>query len=361
MSAIYSQKLKVGDDVISKNSPTYFIADIAASHDGDINRAVELIWLAKEAGANAAKFQHFSASTIVSDFGFRNLKSGISHQSDWEKSVYDVYKDAEVGVEWTERLKSTCDSAGITFFTSPYSFELLDLVDTFVPAHKIGSGDVTWHEMIERIASKNKPYFVATGASALSEVVSAVGVATAINPDICLMQCNTNYTGSLENFKYINLNVLNQYAKLFPGMLLGLSDHTPGHSTVLGAVTLGASVVEKHFTDDKTRAGPDHGFSMDPPEWRSMVEATRELELALGDGSKIIEENEKATVIVQRRSLCAAAALKVGHVISKNDLVALRPCPEHAFQPFEIDIILGRSLKTAVSKGESIKRFNIDG
>ena len=360
MSANYSQKFKVGDDVISRQSPTYFIADIAASHDGDINRAIDLIWLAKESGANAAKFQHFAASTIVSDFGFKNLKSEISHQSDWEKSVFEVYKDAEVGVEWTEILKATCDKAGITFFTSPYSFELLDLVDAFVPAHKIGSGDVTWHEMIEKIASKNKPYFMATGASMLGEVVSSVHVATAINPDICLMQCNTNYTGSLENFKYINLNVLNQYAKLFPGILLGLSDHTPGHSTVLGAVTLGASVVEKHFTDDKTRAGPDHGFSMDPREWRSMIDATRELELALGDGDKIIEKNEKATAIVQRRSVCAATDLNVGHVINKNDLVVLRPCPEHAFQPYEIDSLLGKALKTPLAKGQCIMKFDVN-
>lgn len=352
--ATFNSSFVVNGRTISPTSPTYFIADIAASHDGELSRAVDLIWLAKEAGADVAKFQHFSADTIVSDEAFRGLTGLSSHQSNWQKSVYEVYKAAEVSLDWTTTLKKTCDDAGITFFTSPYSISLLEAVDTFVEAHKIGSGDITWHEMIRAIAKKGKPYFLATGASDFSEVEAAVNVGLEWNPDICLMQCNTNYTGSLENFKYINLRVLKAYASRFPGMVLGLSDHTPGHTTVIGAVALGARVVEKHFTDDKSRPGPDHGFSMNPEDWRNMVDATRELEFSLGDGVKRIEDNEKQTAVVQRRSLCAARDMEAGQVISKTDLEALRPCIDGAWPPYALDRVLERQLKTAVRKGEPL-------
>ena len=115
------------------------------------------------------------------------------------------------------------------------------------------------------------------------------------NREICLLQCNTNYTGSLENFKYINLNVIKSFSLMYPGIPLGLSDHTPGHTTVLGAIALGARVIEKHFTDDCSRIGPDHSFAMDPSTWVAMVEASREMEYALGDGVKRVELNEIET------------------------------------------------------------------
>src|SRR5262249_13384674 len=134
---------------------------------------------------------------------------------------------------------------------------------------------------------------------------------------------NTNYTGSLENFAYVNLRVIQSYALHWPGLPLGLSDHTPGHATALGAVALGARVIEKHFTDDTTRKGPDHPFSMTPATWRDMVDRTRELERALGDGVKRVEANEADTVVVQRRCLRAASSLPAGKVLAASDLEAL--------------------------------------
>ena len=157
--------LEIQDRKIGSNHPTYFIADIAANHDGNLERAKSLIYLAAEAGANAAKFQHFKAETIVSDYGFKNLGQQQSHQAKWKKSVFEVYQDASLSLRWTEALKRTCDDAGITFFTSPYARDLVDHVDPYVPAYKIGSGDITWIEMIEYIASKKKPYILASGAS----------------------------------------------------------------------------------------------------------------------------------------------------------------------------------------------------
>ena len=158
-----------------------------------------------------------------------------------------------MSLNWTQELKDTCDDVGIPFFTTPYSLELVYELDGFVPAYKIGSGDITWREMVEKVAAQNKPYFLACGASTIDEVVSAVDWALAINPQFGLMQCNTNYTAELENFKYINLNVIKTLRAMYPSIVLGLSDHTTQHATVLGAVALGASMIEKHFTDDTSR------------------------------------------------------------------------------------------------------------
>ena len=228
-----------------------------------------------EAGADAAKFQHFEAKTIVSDRGFKTLGSQQSHQSNWKKSVFEVYEDASVDQNWTPILKDTCEKAGVTFMTTPYSLDLVDTVDSYVNAFKIGSGDITWLEIIDYIAQKNKPIFLASGASSMEEVELAMATTLRSNKDIVLMQCNTNYTASLENFKYINLNVLKEFHYKFPDVTLGLSDHTPGHSTVLGAVALGARVIEKHFTDDTHREGPDHKFAMDT-DLAEMVDRTHD-------------------------------------------------------------------------------------
>ena len=156
------------------------------------------------------------------------------------------------------------------------------MLDPYVDLFKIGSGDITWPQMLRKVASKNKPVLMATGASEIGEVQQAVKALLSINPNLVLMQCNTNYTASLENFRHVHLNVLRTYATMFPSVVLGLSDHTPGHATVLGAVALGARVIEKHFTDDNRREGPDHPFSMNAQSWREMVDRTRELEFALG-------------------------------------------------------------------------------
>jgi N-acetylneuraminate synthase len=352
--------LEVQGKKIGENYPTYFIADIAANHDGDLERAKDLIFLAAESGADAAKFQHFQANTIVSDYGFKNLKTQQSHQANWKNSVYEVYKAASVNLDWTETLKETCQKANITFFTTPYALDVVDYMDAYVPAYKIGSGDITWLEMIQRVAGKQKPFFLATGAATMDDVQLAVRSALEINPQFALMQCNTNYTASLENFKYIQLNVLKTYRNMYPEMVLGLSDHTPGHATVLGAVALGARMIEKHFSDDIYRNGPDHAFSMDPHTWREMVDRTRELENALGNGIKKVEYNERDTIVVQRRSLRASRDLSKKQMVLVGDFVALRPCPADALTPVEIQTIVGRTLRRNISFGDYLRAADLE-
>ena len=336
---------------------TYFIADIAANHDGDLQRAKDLCLLAKECGADAAKFQHFKASTIVSNKGFKDLGNQQSHQASWKKSVYEVYDDASVPLDWTPTLKKYCDEIGIDFFTTPYDIEYVDYLDDFVDRYKIGSGDITWHKMLHKIASKGKQVIFATGASNLNEVIEAMDVLKQYDIDICIMQCNTNYTVNDENFKHIHLNVLKKYKELFPGIELGLSDHTPGDLTVLGAVALCATMVEKHFTDDNDRPGPDHPFSMNPKSWKKMVERTRLLETSLGDENKKVEDNESETVVLQRRSVRVTNDLPAGHILTESDLIEVRPCPKDAIPP-SINLV-GKTLTTNLSKKDYLKNEHI--
>ena len=340
--------MKIGNRELGPQSPTYFIADVAANHDGVLDKALELMTLAKDAGADAAKFQHFRADHIVSDKGFRELGTQQSHQSTWSKSVYEVYRDASLPWEWTKPLADHAQSIGIDFFTSPYDLEAIDFVDEFVPAYKVGSGDITWLEAIDHMASKGKPILLATGASTLEEVQRAVATVARHGVPYSVMQCNTNYTGVVENLRHIHLNVLNTYREEFPEAILGLSDHTHGDVTVLGAVAMGARVVEKHFTDDVTHEGPDHHFSMTPTTWSDMVERTRELEAALGSGDKVIADNEQETVVIQRRGLRFARDMAAGEVIQGSDLVALRPATPGIITPDAVDSVVGKTLRDDV-------------
>jgi sialic acid synthase SpsE len=347
-------EIRIGNHVIGNDHPTYFIADIAANHDGSLDRAKLLIRLAKEAGADAAKFQNFQASKIVSDYGFKSMGGQVSHQAKWKKSVFEVYKDASVPFDWTATLKEECDKEGIDYFSSPYDFESIDHLDPYVPAYKIGSGDINWPETLEYIARKSKPVLLATGASDMGDVQRAVHTILAINPELVLMQCNTNYTASLDNFNHIHLRVLTTFHSMYPDLILGLSDHTPGHASVLGAVALGARVIEKHFTDDNFRDGPDHAFAMNPQSWATMVDNTRQMERALGSGDKFVAENEKQTVYLQRRCLRASRDFKAGEVITRGMIDVLRPVAEGAILPNELNAVIGTRVLADLPAGKEI-------
>ncbi|MFH1513358.1 MAG: N-acetylneuraminate synthase family protein [Bacillota bacterium] len=336
--------MRQGFAKIGYTGSAYFIADIAANHDGDIRRAFKLIELAKEAGADAAKFQNFTAERIVSRRGFDTMPKA-AHQAAWTKSVYEVYKDASIDQSWTRRLKEKCGEVGIAYLTSAYDPASVDAVDPYLDAYKIGSGDITWPFILEYIAKKGKPVLLATGASDIADVARAYNILRPLCNDICLMQCNTNYTASEDNFRYINLRVLNTYRVMFPDCVLGLSDHTFGHATVLGALALGAKIFEKHFTDDNGRAGPDHRFSMNPATWKEMVTAAKQLEQALGDGVKRIEDNEIQSAVVQRRALYLTRGMRAGEAIRAEDLKAVRPIREGAVPPYREDEVIGKTLR----------------
>jgi len=347
--------IKIGDRNVGLGHPTYFIADIAANHDGDLERAKMLIRLAKEVGADAAKFQNFRAPKIVSDYGFRHMDSQVSHQASWKKSVFEIYQGASISYEWTPILKAECDKIGIEYFTSPYDYETIEHVAPFVPAFKIGSGEIDWIEALEHMSSKGKPIILSTGASDIADVQRAVHAVQRFNIELVLMQCNTNYTASLDNYDHIHLNVLRTYAVMFPDVVLGLSDHTHGNATVLGAVALGARVIERHFTDDNHREGPDHKFALNPDDWSHMVEETRQLERALGSPDKYIAGNEQETKVVQRRCLRAARDIRAGEVLSRDMIDVLRPATAGAIKPNELDAVIGTRTLNPIAAGRELR------
>ena len=168
------------------------------------------------------------------------------------------------------------------------------------------------------------------------------------------MQCNTNYTGDEENLRHVNLSVLRGWAERFPGAVLGLSDHTPGHLTVCAALALGARVFEKHFTDDPSRSGPDHAFAMTPETWRAMVDAAAATDAALGDGVKRVEANERDAVVVQRRALRFTRDLPAGHRLAPQDVFPTRPCPPGGLAPYEVGGVLGRALAVPVTADDLV-------
>lgn len=318
----FNQNIKIGNRIIGENYPTYFIAEIGGNFDGSIEKAKRLIDAAKEAGADCAKFQTFTANTIVSEGGFSKMTLHGVHGS-WGRTVTEVFRDVEFPMEWHHEIAEYCAQIGIDFSTSPYFKEAVDLcADMKLPFIKIGSGEITWLDMIEYIASKDIPVMLATGDATMSEIDEAVRtIEKTGNKNLVLMQCITNYPSKIES---ANVNVIKTYQSAF-NCLTGYSDHSPGHVVALASVVLGARVIEKHFTLNKNDKGPDHPHSMEPSEFKFMVDSIREVEKAMGSTRKEVVEEESETVYVQRRCLYAKNDLKKGQIIKESDITVLRP------------------------------------
>lgn len=315
------QQIKTHFRTISNTHPTYIIAEIGSNFDRSLKKAKLLVDLACEAGADCAKFQSFLPDKIVSKSGFGTKRSGF--QKAWRKSVYEVYQDAVFPRQWHEEILNHCKKRKIDFSSSPYDKEAVDLLVALkVPFIKIGSGEVSNLEFIKYVAKKGLPLFIGVGASTLGEIEDMVNtIRSTKNNKIVLMQCVTNYPSPFED---ANINVLKTLQSAF-STLVGYSDHTSGFTVPLGAVALGARVIEKHFTDNKKNIGPDHPFALDPGEFHSMVHEIRNLEKALGSGVKTIYASEAETRILQRRSLYSAVKIDKGNKITAQMIASLRP------------------------------------
>ncbi|MGD8562319.1 MAG: N-acetylneuraminate synthase family protein [Desulfarculaceae bacterium] len=333
-----NKRFKIGNREVGEGCPALLIAEIGSNFDQDLDRAYRLTDLAMESGADVVKFQTFLAEALVNPRAFGAMKDG--YQASWDKDVFSVYQDAVFPREWHEKLARYCEQAGTIFMTSAYDFAGVDLVaDLGAPALKIGSGDLTWHQMLRYQASKGLPLLLACGAATMAETTEAVQVLEEAGcQDLVLLQCVTNYPAS---FDHINLRAMANLGRTM-GVPYGYSDHTPGSTVPLGAVALGGCVIEKHFTDDKTRKGPDHPFAMDPADFKAMSQSVRDLEKALGDGIKRVTPEERETRIIMRRSLFAARDLKAGQRITADDIVALRP--QHGILPDHLEAVVGRTL-----------------
>jgi len=342
------KRIKIGKRWVGDGEPAYIIAEIGSNFDRSIKRAKMLIDLAKDCGADAVKFQCFSADKIVSKEGFEGFKKGF--QSKWKKPVYEIYKDAEFPRKWHDELFDYANKKKIHFFSAPYDTEAVDMLDELdVPVFKIGSGDITWHEILRYIAKRGKPLIMGTGASTITEIDEALRIIRSEgNNDIILLQCVTNYPS---HFEYANIRAMKSMGEMFD-LPVGYSDHTPGSIVPLGAVALGACVIEKHFTDDKTRQGPDHPFAMDGKDFKEMVNGIRTLEKALGSSVKDIYEDEKETIVLQRRCLRATKNISKGSKITPDMVNALRPLSKDSLDPKYREVVIGRKAKVDIKKGD---------
>ena len=345
----FNKVIKIGDKYIGENYPTYFIAEIGGNFDGDIEKAKRLIDAAKAAGADCAKFQTFTADTIVSEGGFSRMELHGVHGS-WGRKVSEVFKDVEFPLEWHKEIADYCKKVGIDFTTSPYFKEAVDMcVELKVPFIKIGSGDITWLEMLDYIAKTGIPIMLATGDATMSEIDEAVRtIEKTGNKNLVLMQCITNYPSKIDS---ANVNVLKTYQSAFQ-CLTGYSDHSPGHVVALASVVLGGRVIEKHFTLNKKDKGPDHPHSMEPNEFKFMVDSIREVERAMGSTRKEVVAEEGETVFVQRRCLYAAKDIKAGQPLSEEDITVLRPAL--GIPPKFRKTIIGKKTNKDIKAGDPI-------
>lgn len=344
--------IKIGARDIGQGNPAYLIAEIGSNFDGDLERAKYLVDLAVECGADAAKFQTFKAETIINKEAF---KTSSSFQAKWGKPVWDIYKDAEFPFAWHKEISDYCTSRNIDFLTSPYEFDAIELLEQLdIPTYKIGSGEITNLEFLEYVAGKNKPIILGCGAATLGEINEAVKVIRSSgNNDIVLLQSVTMYPAP---FADANIRAMCTLRDTFD-CLVGYSDHTPGSIVPLGAVALGGCVIEKHFTDDKTRNGPDHPFAMDADDFKEMSISIRTLELAMGSPIKDVYACEAETVILQRRSLFAAKDISKGTVIKPEMISVLRP--QKGLLPKYKSVVIERVAKCNIAAGEPITWENV--
>src|SRR3989338_8841988 len=359
------KNITIGSHIVGRGKPAYIIAEVGSNFDGDLKRAKHLAKQCKKAGTDAFKIQNFLAPKIVSSEGFKNLQ--VAFQKKWKKPVVEVYKEAEFPRKWVKELADYCTGIGIDFLSSPYDEEAVDLLEAIdISAHKIGSGEIDNLEFLTHVAKTGKPVILSSGAATLPEIEVAVKtIRDTGNNRIILLQCVTNYPAPVADS---NLRAMVALGEKFD-VLYGYSDHTIGEeqggddplhgvTVPLGAVALGACVIEKHVTDDPARSGPDHPFAMTiGGSFKNMVLGIRALESALGDGKKRLMPSEKETVVIQRRGIYAGRAIQKGEVIRREHVEFLRPAV--GLRPPHIAKVVGRRARRDIPSGSPIQRDDI--
>jgi N,N'-diacetyllegionaminate synthase len=302
---------------------TFIIAEAGVNHNGSIDLAYKLIDLACEAGANAIKFQTFKAKNLI----LKNT-SKADYQIQAEnpnESQYDMLKKLELADDDHIKLINYCNKKGIIFLSSPFDIESIDLLNNLkLKTFKIPSGEITNLPYLKRIGSLNKNIILSTGMSTIKEIGDALAIligAGASKTKITILHANSMYPTPMVD---VNLKAMLAIKNEFE-IAVGYSDHTLGIEVDIAAVAMGATVIEKHFTLDKTMVGPDHKASLDPNELKEMVTAIRNIEKALGDGIKKVTESEKPNIDIVRKSITAKCQIKKGDVFTEDNLITKRP------------------------------------
>lgn len=328
---------------IGDQHPTFVIAELSANHNGSLDDAIALMETAKASGADAIKIQTYKADTIT-------LKSNrpefqINSGTMWDgRNLYDLYDEAHTPWDWHEALFSKASDLGVPLFSTPFDDTAVELLETFEPpAYKIASFELIDHGLLRTVARTGKPIIMSTGMATLGEIEEAVSVIREEGCEsLCLLKCTSSYPAPIEE---ANLRTISHLAETF-GVVAGLSDHTLTEVVPIGAVAIGARVIEKHLTQSRDLPGPDSAFSIEPAEFRSMVDGIRTVEAALGGVDYSLTDGEKASVRY-RRSLFVSAGMKKGDKFSASNVKSVRP--GHGLPPKFLPEIIG---KTAVADYE---------
>jgi N-acetylneuraminate synthase len=329
---------------IGPGHPPYVIAEMSGNHNGDIARAYALLDAAKGAGADAVKLQTYTADTITIDHdgpGFR-LEGGLWHG----RTLYDLYKEAHTPWDWHQPLFARARELGLHIFSSPFDDSAVDLLESLgAPAYKIASFEIVDLPLIRRVARTGKPIIISTGMASLGEMGEAVAAARdAGATQIALLHCTSGYPTPPEE---ANLATIPHLAAAF-GTVIGLSDHTPGHAVPIAAVTLGAAIIEKHFTLARADGGPDAAFSLEPGELKALVDGCRVAALALGAIQYGLSPSEAGNVTL-RRSLYVVADIAEGEAFTARNLRSIRP--GHGLPPKHLPAVLGKRAAMALARG----------
>ena len=340
--------IKISNRAVGEGKPCFIIAEAGVNHNGDVNPAKKLIDVAREAGADAVKFQTFRAEEVATrsaeKSGYQKKTTGA------QETQYEMLKKLELSEEDHYNLKSYADQQGISFLSTPYDKASVNfLVKLGVPVLKVSSADITNHPLLFHIAAQNIPIILSTGMSTLGEVEEAVEVIVGSdNEQLVLLHCNFNYPARMED---VNLRAMDTLKRAF-GFPVGYSDHTMGIEVPLAAVALGAVVIEKHFTLDQHLLGPDHRASLEPAELKEMVLKIRSIEQALGSPIKRPCGGEVQNREVCRRSLVAATDVPQGAIITSDMLTAKRPGT--GMPPKYTQSLVGRKVVSNIRKDELI-------
>jgi N-acetylneuraminate synthase/N,N'-diacetyllegionaminate synthase len=338
------RSVKIGRRDISAASPVYFIAEGGVNHNGNVDLAKKLIEEAKKAGADCIKFQTFKAEEIVTATAPKAEYQLAS--TDPRESQLDMLRKLELPKSSYKDLMRYCAKVGIDFLSTPYNFNDVDFLDEMnVDAFKIASGQLTEYPFLKYVAKKKKPVILSTGMSTLKDVKEAIKTIRAAGlKDVVLLQCTTNYPSLLED---AHLRVISTFQKEF-GIPVGYSDHTVGNVAILGAVALGARVIEKHFTLDKKMPGPDHVCSSEPQELSAVIRMIRDLETALGSSDKFLAPIELKNARGMKRSIVSVREIPKGSKIPAEALAFKRPAT--GLPPKELEKVIGKkALRTIPS------------
>jgi N,N'-diacetyllegionaminate synthase len=340
-----ARRIQVSNRPIGNGSPCFVIAEAGVNHNGSVERALELVDVASNCGADAVKFQTFKAASLASPSAAKaeyQLQDGSVDESQLE-----MLRRLELPAAAFARLKARCDQRGILFLSTPFEEESADLLESLdVPAFKIASGEITNLPFLKAISRKKRPILLSTGMATLSEVASAVDtIRSEGNPDLALLQCTSNYPADPAT---ANLRAMLTMRDVFD-VPAGYSDHTMGIEVALAAVALGAAVVEKHLTLNHDLPGPDHKASLTPVEFRSLVDGIRVVEKALGSGIKQPATSESVIAKAARKSLVAACDIQRGTVLSEKMICVRRP--GSGLGPGQSNLVLNRRLRTDIPAG----------